>query len=470
MAEESIEKISIKYTGPVSLNARTLLEISQTLHGKKQTGETLKGAPMRLNEFFNLLNFIETSVMSNKIFYDGTLPKHELENLATHVYHLERYSETKIRPIQAKNNAELLEFCKSAAEQSSELFKDINVSSLYKNGLDKPVRNIDAFKNAIFRKYNNHAERNDEAQRIISDIMTERETFNGSKCVAGILSASLEDSDLLGVVSDKFSSCENDINQQEYLVGSLINRFRINYINKISSQDEYEAAYLIDPSIESIQSQQVLLLWKYILRRIERKYDNEAYQKVQNLFKGKYSTFPLGLAALLNFESKTPHSLFSNTLKLKDKLFLNILAKNTPQERYIHQFDQREFALYQDEILGQTFYKLQNKKFKFCEFINNRIPEVIGTSTGIALAAFVEDINPYIEMTAGLASAVVLPELLSKGLEFILPNNKYNVFLNNMVKLEEFYRQSIEANEDLEHRLVQQIETIFGRKLILKES
>jgi hypothetical protein len=225
---------------------------------------------MSLQELFQLLNYIEVCVMAEKLYFDGTLPSHELEHIHHKSKWLQEFSKNKILPITAENAGILIGYCKSAAEQSSELIQAINIKDILTNGMDRPVKQFQGFRDAILKAYPSEKAKQETSVQIADDILAGKETFNGGKCLIGILTAELPDANLLEIVVEKFDSCTSE-EEQAFLVGALINRFRINYVNKISSQDEYEAAYLIDPAIEAIQSQQITLLWRYILKKMERK-------------------------------------------------------------------------------------------------------------------------------------------------------------------------------------------------------
>lgn len=462
--------IPIKYTGSVSLNARTLTGVSQTLAGVDANGTPLQGRPMTMSELMQLLNYLEICVMSDRLYFDGTLPKHELELLAVQINALEKFSNVDIVPIVASDSRQLIGFCQNAAEQASELIREIDPSTLISNTTDRPVKQISGFREAVLRDYPDKNARLEAAQQITFDLLSGRDSFNGGKCVVGLLTAELEQGDLLDIVAQKFRACSDDT-EQSYLVGALINRFRINYVNKLSSQDAYEAAYLIDPSIESIQSQQIFLLWKYILKRIERKHMTVAhYEQIQHLFKGRYTTFPLGLAALLNRNSTDPFELLSKTLALKNRMFNEVSSKHTPQMRFIHQFDEKAFGDFQDDVLGDAFEKVLKKRSKWCEFVNNRIPEVIGMAASKALSDLIGDMHFAMDFTAEYSTTVLLRDTLTKGLEMILPNRRYNVFLNNMQKLETFYKETLASHGDVERLLSKQVERIFNRPLVFDDA
>lgn len=466
MEDKVIAKIPIKYTGPTALNARSISDSVSTILGRDESGKSLTTNTLEFSELVNLLNFLEVAVMSNQIYYDGTLPVHEISKVQESVGLISELPIGEIQPIQVKNIEHLASLCKGAAEQSSELIKAIQVDALISNSTDRPVKNYTDFKTAILESYKSKRNQKETAQLILNDILESKKSFTGSKCVAGICLAELEDVELIQVVAEKFLVCKNE-DEEMHLVGALINRFRTNYINKLASQDEYEAAFLITPGLESIQSQQTVLLWKYLLRRIHREYNDRVYQNVQHLFSGQYTTFPLGFAALLHPGSKNPQSLFENTMRLKNDRFVKLLAKNSPQERYIHQYDEQEFKDFQDSLLGDVYHKFKTGRSASCDMVINRLPEIIGIGAATAFAAFVKDHNTLLDIASEIAGGVILRDIVAKGLNLILPNRKYNVFLNNLEKLGDFYNEAMNDNDEIQKRMVNQVETIFKRKLIM---
>jgi hypothetical protein len=459
--------IPIKFTGPVSLNSRTFSAVAETLTNVGADKMPLQGRPMHLPELMQLLNYLEICVMTDKLYFDGTLPNHEMELLAAKTGWLQNYSKNQILPITANNSDTLIGYCCSAAEQSSELIRAIDLASLTTNGTDKPVKQISGFRSAILKNYGTRADRLEAARQIADDTLAGKDSFNGGKCVVGILTAELEDMDLLDVVTQKFNACPDELHQS-YLVGALINRFRINFINKLSSQDQYEAAYLIDPSIETIQAQQITLLWKYILKRIERKNTTFThFNQLEPLFKGRYSTFPLGLAAFLNYKSTDPHELLRQTQSLKSDLFNKVAAKHTPQVRFVHQFDEQSFEDFQDDVLGGILQGIVDKKHKGCTFLNNRVPEILGVAVNQAFGGFLKDIHFILDVVMEYTKTELAKQVMAKGMEMIMPNHKYNVFLNNMQKLETYYRDSLSSHADVNRRMEKQVERIFNRPLVL---
>lgn len=462
-----IEKIPIKYTGPVSMNARTINNSIYSIKGQGANGESLKGKPLHLGELMNVLNFLESNIMSNKIHFDGTVPKLLREQVLTNVADIKKLNINSILPIEASSRKNLKDMCRGAAEQSSELFKSIDVNSLIANKTDFPVKNFQNFERDILNSSKNKKDGDEICKEIIDKVFSSEKSYTGSKCVVGIILANIEGKELLDIIAEYFKLCKND-EQKSYLVGALINRFRTNYINKLSSQDDYEAAYQIDSSLEGLQSQQTFLLWSYILRRIERSYNSQQTAVIQKLFSNEHNTFPIGFAAILHPASNSVESLFENAMQLHDDHFVKLLAKNTEQQRYIHQFDTEEFKNFQDELLSKTFLKLGSSSSRVCDIVINHLPEIIGISSGLALGSFIQDHNSlFANLSSQITSSILIREITAKGLQMILPNRKYNVFVNNMEKFSTFYKNAFEANDDVSKRLASQIEKIFNRKLVL---
>ncbi|WP_046759254.1 hypothetical protein [Kordia jejudonensis] len=463
-------EIKIKYTGPVSMNARTINSSIYTINGRDVKGESLKSSPLKFDELISVLNFIESNLMSNKIYFDGTIPNNTKELVQQNITSISHLGINKIKPIEATDKKNLEDMCRGAAEQSSELIKEIDLESLIVNKTDRAVKNFEKFEKDILNSARDLKARKEISEKIIEEVFHTGKSYTGSKCVAGIILAKIEGKALVDIVSDYFKLCRSD-EQKSYLVGALINRFRTNYINKLSSQDRYEAAYQIDPSLESLQSQQTFLLWKYIFKRIETKYNHKNINVIQNLFSGKYSTFPIGFAAILHPKSNNIESLLENAFRLYDDHFVKLLANNTDDNRYLHKFeDNKEFEEFQNEIFSNyetKYLNLSTPKFK-SNIILNKIPEIIGLSSAVAFNSFIKDHNDLLlQIASGVGIPVIMTEITKKAIALVSPNNKYNVFVNNIEKLSSFYAEAFDSSNDISKKLGSQIEKIFDRKLVL---
>lgn len=272
MTNNKSDKVA-PYSGKVTLNARNITSASESLTGRIRNQENLKGAPMSLGELIGVLSFIESCVMSDHIYFDGTLPPRDVEKLQEDVQGMRKQAKDiigtdrmlSIDSIGVQNPGQLVSLCKQAAEQSSELIAGIELGRLDKSEYDRPLAAseakdvVESFEREVSGAYASVAGRVREAEEIASDIVEGKMTFRGSKCVIGLLTAQCDEFDLLSDVSMKFRSCSTEL--KHYLVPALINRFRINYLGGLSATRQ--APYLADPGIEGLRTDHNRLLWRY---------------------------------------------------------------------------------------------------------------------------------------------------------------------------------------------------------------
>ena len=88
------------YTGSLAINIRNLNQAMGTFSSNNIN-------PVSINELSNLLQLLESFVMSSNIYYDGTLPPNDLENTNLLLSKLNQSSDFKslsvdIKPILLK--------------------------------------------------------------------------------------------------------------------------------------------------------------------------------------------------------------------------------------------------------------------------------------------------------------------------------------------------------------------------------
>lgn len=475
--DKNIRSTAVQYTGPLTINARSIQQAYYTLFNRDSEGNILNDKDMTIGELTNLLSFLETCVMTDNIYFDGTIPPNDLEmttkyvNQIKHELGLSKLSlknKIKISSINFDTADDLLLICKESAEQASEIIIDMNPKDLLKNDIDEPVKDdISNFISTIFKNYGNIESQRQASLEILSNVILGNKTFRGSKCVAGILVAECEEIDLLNVVKEKFMLCTNE-NQKRYLIGALINRFRTNFISAQASTKK--AAYLANPNIESLKNQQVLLLWKYLFRKLKESYQDKMSDELSKLFKGEYQSFPIGFIVLMKTQSKNPLNLFDTAFKIKEPIFNRIVAKQTPHKRFLHNFGKEEFQELEDQLLGELYYEIdigEEKSIqKFYNFINFLIPVIIGATAASAYSYFIKEFNIQ-SIIAAKEITVSTSAFLTKGiLKLMNPSRRYNIYLDNFQRLKDFYNKAV-MNEKIGRSLSNQIESIFKRKLVL---
>lgn len=469
-------EIGAQYQGPLTLNARGIRSALSTILKKNESGDFIEGTEMSLNDLGNLLNYLECIVMCDNIFLDGTLPPKDIAMTTSMINESDKmfglYS-TKNRPqtsfISVDSEKELCSLCKEAVEQSSELIKDLDVASI-ESIVSKPVResDIEPFE-SCFKFDLNANERRELSQDIAKGVLNFN-TFRGSKCVLGLLIAESETTDLYALVRSWFLTYRNNTKVKACLISALINRFRTNYINALSSIEN--AAYLADPSIEDLKTQQTQLLWKYVLKQIAiEKNELYAVERGNEVFKKKYLSFPIGMAVLLNTEENDPHALLETALELRNNRFNKLVVKKS-KNRVIHNYNEDELAELQDLYFGKFHWKAKksdkNTSNWFYKFTQFSIPAILGaafvnTEVNIGLEEVTH--SKEISSIAGALSGL----LAEKGLRTVFGKMYKNssdlkIYSDTVKDWSTFYEDAWmkEKGQNLIHN---KVDKVFGRKL-----
>src|SRR6266498_3227239 len=117
-------KAKVRYDGSACLNLRSITDACDTLSGKSRNGV------MRRDELASLLWFVETCVMSKRLYFDGTLPPDEVDQAQNLIdKFLRRYSLSGVRvePIAFKRDADILHHAGAAIVESSLIINDLSL-------------------------------------------------------------------------------------------------------------------------------------------------------------------------------------------------------------------------------------------------------------------------------------------------------------------------------------------------------
>ncbi|MEZ4652359.1 MAG: hypothetical protein R3E12_01800 [Candidatus Eisenbacteria bacterium] len=426
---------------------------------------------MTTDELTNVLSFLEAAVMSDRIYYDGTVPRNDLDRVQHQLARLKREFETtkwKIEPMLAPSESRLYDLCRRSAEQASEMIRTLDLDEVIAGRTDRPVSgNIDDFVSYITKDYGSDRLRTDAAMEIVEKVMADKKTFRGSKCVAGILASELDGFDLLGRVRSVMENATEDERRQ--LIGALINRFRINYLNEESSLDDYEAAFLADPGIESLCSQQVTLLINYLFRKIAEQNRDFPNSEIRSFFTGQHRKLPIGLSILLKAKpGKGPRGLVEAATQLHHRIFTTMAASKTPQQRLIHQFEEDQFRQLEEDLLGDHFADLlegRKKTNPLLRFVNTRIPAILGATAAAALGNVIQDLQTLAIAVGG--SAALQEALTAAGLRLNTPTDRYNVYVDHFQNLKRFFDDAVLLDVTRTKTISGQVEAVFGRSLQL---
>jgi hypothetical protein len=220
------------------LNQRSILLASDLFLGEK------RGTKITLSELLEALWVLDLMIVSDGIYYDGTLPLGDQERLRRETEALTkdlRVWKKSFEPIMPLNKDRQGEWAWSAALDALDdlgAVQRIGQPSALSQGifddLDRPLPPEDAER--LFRELEKHVK-----QRVSDDELMDMlgGSFRGSKCVAGILT--------LGADSAEAAlDLPNQLNcTPELAGGALINRFRFSYLRQLS----FDARHVYVPAM-----------------------------------------------------------------------------------------------------------------------------------------------------------------------------------------------------------------------------
>lgn len=282
---------NIRYDGSACLNVRSITSACALM------SET-SNAPLSWEELSTVLWFVETSVTSKALFFDGTVPK---ETAGAALDQIERFKrqndlDLKIAAIAFDDPADTLKAASDALAESRLLIENFALDPV----ADAPVAESEHRKFAeqfqlVLGLHD--AERRDLALSWVAD------AFRGSKCLAAMVTNG--DSALRTVQA----IYERHPGQGPLVTGALINRFRLNYVNQLAAKKK--SAYVPNPEFETLTAAHFRLFKDYLLGKVlEQVKKSAAKEDEPNVFvenmKAEAPLPPLGLYALLVARPQKP--------------------------------------------------------------------------------------------------------------------------------------------------------------------
>lgn len=258
---EDVPSVPYTFRGALAFNQRTVAGAVATVLGESPAGQSVKGTPMRLSELTNVLLVLESIAMSNGMYLDGTLPPNDIDRLRNELWRVKAQSGVDLDVDFVRATATSLVSMFQKAAEAAALIIDDSLARLDEQ-TDEPMGgDISQFLSSIRTAKDDRAGRDAaELARGIAEAAAEgRETFRGSKCVAGIV---LANRDPVPLVDRAALLLDANEAAQRKAVAVLVNRFRINYVNSLASLRK--AAYLADVAIEDLKSAQVVLFCRYL--------------------------------------------------------------------------------------------------------------------------------------------------------------------------------------------------------------
>lgn len=445
----------VRYDGSACLNLRSITDACDTLSGKGGNGV------MRRDELASLLWFVETCVLSKRLYFDGTLPPDEVDqaqNVISKFMQQHSLSSVRIEPITFKQDADILHHAAAAIVESSLIINDLSLQPK----LDREVEPDDH--DAFFKVVQDEAGLTDQARESRAlDLVEQR--FRGSKCLAGLFSAGRQ------AMTEVRGLYARHPGQGGLVTGALINRFRLNYLNQLASYRH--GAYVPNPNFEPITEQHIRLFQDFLTKQIAREALHAGADLLTEAFRDVTPLPPIGLYALMLTKEKgkpiavllTAIERFKKHRALRKlvwghtKAGLELRARREQLDDYQREVNEYFLEAYRrlkeegEGIREAVSFGDQIKKYT--------IPALFGVLAGLvpipgAVGAAALAYQVLIGTAAGATAEALGDKLLSVG-------------LNSYISEYKSFRFALASDPALAQpvaRIADQVERVFGRKLV----
>lgn len=280
---------SVRYNGSSLLNLRSLQRGSLVL-----LGQTANPDQITFEELASALWFIETAVLSRKLYFDGSVPGKDVDVMELTAGKLgvivddARFSIQAVRPGQPDQLVRLSEEALQQAEPLLEHFQ-------FDPAVDRPLTpdEHEAFYQVLQQAQTQTTnERASRAPELLDS------PIRGGKLLAGLLAGPPHWFDRVWQLYHKLPE------EGPRLSGGLINRFRLMLLNLIA--EEVAGAYVPDPHFESVTMYHARLFKDYLLKRLleQLPHGSSAPHLLSDNLRSETPLPPIGLYVLM---SSTPH-------------------------------------------------------------------------------------------------------------------------------------------------------------------
>lgn len=319
------------YSRRVLLNARSIKTLSRAFLRQGSTRARISWA-----EFATVLETAEIFALSRSIFFDGTVPSRDAEEVRSLADRLQESArrETDLRlaeisAVRPGGAGSLADQCAAAGELAAPLWRQLTSRQPALEGVDRPLAEREAkkvtqeFERWILEQRSAApSQANQRILRLAQEIEEGRDTFRGSKCAVAIAKTEDDEGPLIEHVADLFAKVASS--EKSLLVPALINRFRINFLAQYSAG--HHAPFVADPSIRQLRLTQQELLWKWLAKRSAQMAGLGIGSKSPSLEQGLL-VFPIGLFALMRSRTDSPWSLLRSAAEIGIELVKILRAR-----------------------------------------------------------------------------------------------------------------------------------------------
>jgi len=439
---------SSRYDGTALINVRLLDKAAEALLVEKP------GEPLSLDDLSRVLRLVELHAISKRVLFDRTAKTSTvdkaLEIRGRLVDSLGR-RRLRIDASSERDPVEILDRGVAAMRMSSLLIEELRVDER----IDRRVsaESAEIFRERLRRCY-------EAAEEELPDLAQEaiEENFRGAKCLAAIAASGPQ---LVRKAFGPFAAPDLD---DRLVVGALINRFRLSYLNRLAVDDH--GAYCPDLPFECLTREHMRLFVDYLVRAMVEDLGADPpgrsprHLLIQNL-REDLRLPPIGLLLLMSCRERgRPLELFERG---EEKLGKSHALKKHLWGVTAKMVDADEVEAEVDELFRREYDQL--------EFDSTRpepeapgpvrrylLPAVVGI-VGAQALGLEEDLPfvfQFLTNVAGASSTAALcNRLQTHGTSSYL--TQYHRLQHELAKAPDIRRS--------EAALAQQVERVFGRPL-----
>jgi hypothetical protein len=441
----------IRYDGTACLNVRSITDALDVLSAPASYGK-----PLPRSDLFTVLWFVDTAVMSPGMYFDGTVPRDTINKANDAVGRFQQRHELwdfSVTPIIPGAPEEILEHAGTAACQCLPLLREFELVGQ----ADKAVQPEEA-KAFLAALTDDVAESRLEtrALELVAD------AFRGSKLIAGLLKAG---PDALAAAREAFRRYPD---QTEIVVGGLINRFRLNYLNQLASS--VRGAYQPDLQFEPMSKQHVRLFKDYVVPMLVKR--SPEFDVPNLLAENLRQDVPLpsiGLYSLMiTKETGRPVAILETALNRFAKFRSLRRRLSDPTEQALN--SRNRGAL--DESLGQID-ELFKSEFRQMELEAQGIKKLSGPRKAATyiIPAVLSAVAGTVSGAVGAAAVVykVLVSAAAGATAKSLGDRFLNLGVNSYISEYTAFKWDLQEDPELRQplaRVADQVAQVFGRPLV----
>jgi hypothetical protein len=444
----------IRFDGSCCLNLRSITGAVDLLGGTAR-----KTGPVTTEELTSFLWFIEMCVMSNALYFDGTVLQSDIAKAMEKIQRLAKDSAVKelaIEPIRIQSHADILYNAKAAVLESAFILADLKLAKK----LDTPVTPAEheTFQKALSSA--NGLSDSDLAARALELI---GEDFRGGKCVAALVAAGP------AALSTARRAYEAHPDEGPMVTSALINRFRLNYLNQLASWRK--GAYAPDPAFEPLSDQHRRLFYQYLVAEVANDIPTGKENVLRENMLQKTPLPPIGLFALmLTRERGKPLAVLITALNyFKYDTALQKLIWQTTEEGMRLPLTSPNLAAYSEQVTAQFKHRFGQLDRK-AEGIRNvaapgaRLRQyVIPAALSLAADAVPVPGKTFLgRVCKSLAERGISDS--AKALGDVLVGRGCNSYISQYMSLKYDFKNRAELAQPLA-AIGTQVEAVFGRQL-----